>query len=303
MYNPAYFSMIEHRHWAYRGCAPDLDEPLQAAGDLGLPVSAWSPRTEDAGSEPQRDRLERERAVLAVCAVCPVMEACRNYGLSQTAEGKLYVPEGVLGGMLALDRHRHLIRSRLDAPQETGQAPAVNLALARTPQKAALLRSLAGEWDDELVAYRAGMDQRTARWQRSFLVGLLGLDKETCTRQQLLTVARGLGLLPVGVRIVPDPHPIAAAPNTDGSRQRRVEATAAGQLPLPGFPRLPRTLPARAGTRRARRTGARVLQLVLLPAPGRAPDRAAATVPATPTVPAPVAATPTATTHCLEPAA
>ncbi|WP_033024176.1 hypothetical protein, partial [Streptomyces capuensis] len=100
----------------------------------------------------------------------------------------------------------------------TAGVPESALSVARTDQKQAVLRALAREVDEELVAFRAGMDVRTANWHRSLLCGLLGLDKETASREQLLTTAQRLGVLPVRARILPDGRwPVAAAPNGDGS--------------------------------------------------------------------------------------
>jgi hypothetical protein len=259
----------EHRYWRYRGCAPDLDQPDRAQGDLDVSIDAWGPVTADGGESPS-ERNARQQRVIAVCAACPVLAECRTYGLAETADGKLAEPEGVLGGMTALERHRDLIARRRDA------APVVDgarLEECRTAQKQALLRSLARETDEELVAYRAGMDVRTSNWHRSLLCGLLGLDKERATRQELLERARELGVLPAGVRIVPDGKwPIVAAPNTDGSRQRRIAPARPVQLILPGFPHLVRsrrtpTAPSPAPARRPRLHIVRTIQPLTLPLP------------------------------------
>ncbi|MGW5529479.1 hypothetical protein [Streptomyces xanthochromogenes] len=236
-------ALTDHPHYPYRGCAPDLDEPARAAGNLDLTVDAWGPWMGDI-PEPQRVRIARERAALAVCSHCPVLAQCRTYGNTETADGHLAEPEGILGGELALTRHRALIARRAaaapvpaDAHNTTGPGPVTE---ARTPQRLALLAALARDTDDELIAYRAGMDVRTARWHRSALTTLLGLDKEHATRQELLAAARSHGLLPKGIRILPDgPFPIAAAPNTDGTRQRRIAPRRPVQLRLVELADLP----------------------------------------------------------------
>ncbi|MFJ3699459.1 WhiB family transcriptional regulator [Streptomyces sp. NPDC090052] len=224
-------ALTEHHHYKYRGCAPDELTPARAAGDLHLSVDAWSPTTADGGEE-QRARLTRERAAKAVCARCPVLDTCGAYGLSTVEHdgtARLVEPEGILGGMLALDRHRHLIQQRITnpAPASPAAVTPTGLAAACTAQKQAVLRALASTSDALLVAERAGMDVRTANWQRSALCGLLGVDRETATRQELLDTAQALGVLPAGVRVIPDRIPVAAAPDTTGARQRRINHLAA----------------------------------------------------------------------------
>jgi hypothetical protein len=117
-----------------------------------------------------------------------------------------------------------------------------DLTEGRTRQKRAVLNALARETDPELVAYRAGMDLRTANWHRSALVTMLGLDKERATRDQLLAAAVDQGLLPRSTRIRPDGrYAYAAAPTTDGARQRRIAPGRPVQLMLPGLEDIPRT--------------------------------------------------------------
>lgn len=252
-----------HRFARYKGCAPHWDPELagRALGDESLSLDAWSASSQDGG-EPQRERLARERAAKRVCASCPVLVECRAYANSETVEGRLAEPDGIWGGELALDRHRALIARRAAV---AGRPSVKVLAEARTVQKRAVLAALARETDEELVAFRAGMDVRTANWHRSLLCTLLGLNKETATRGELLEVAAGLGLLPKRCRIVSDGRwPVAAAPTTDGARQRRIAAGAPQQLvldlwpgmPVPRVPRVRRTLSGapsrRPGVRRAR---------------------------------------------------
>ncbi|MFI6653264.1 WhiB family transcriptional regulator [Streptomyces sp. NPDC050529] len=256
--------LVDHRHYRYRGCAPDPEQRgmASAGGMEKVPLDVWGPYTDD-GAEPQKTRLDRERLAKQVCARCPVLAACRTYAntTSVDADGveHLVEPEGVMGGELALTRHRALIARRhaattgtlAAAPGDTAAAvpsagPAVppvrDMAEGRTAQKRAVLDALARETDPELVAARAGMDVRTANWHRSALVTLLGLDKERATRDQLLAAAVDQGLLPPSTRIRPDGRwAYAAAPTTDGARQRRIAPGRPVQLVLPGLEHMPRT--------------------------------------------------------------
>ncbi|MEE1812678.1 WhiB family transcriptional regulator [Streptomyces sp. BE133] len=244
--------LIDDRHYKYRGCAPDEDDPTMSAADPDVSLDAWGPYTGD-GAEPQKARFDRERDAKQICARCPVLSLCRTYANTTVidAEGveHLVEPEGVMGGELALTRHRALIARRHaatvgTAPDEEAPAAAVvrDLSEGRTPQKRAVLEALARETDPELVAYRAGMDLRAANWHRSTLVTMLGLDKERATRDQLLAAAIDQGLLPRSTRIRPDgPWAYAAAPTTDGARQRRIAPGRPVQLTLPGLEDLPRT--------------------------------------------------------------
>ena len=260
--------LVDDRYYYLRGCGPDEEDPRMSAGDPDVPVDAWGPYTDD-GAEAQRDRLAREKAAQAICGRCPVLTLCRVYAnttvVDEAGMEHLVEPEGILGGELALTRHRALIARRHAATVgETTDAtpasvPARTLDDARTPQKRAVLAALARETDPDAVAYRAGMDLRTANWHRSALVGMLGLDREHATRDQLLAAAVETGLLPRSTRIRPDgPMPYAAAPTVDGVRQRRIAPptrTVGPQLVLPGLedmPRGPRRLagPARPGPAR-----------------------------------------------------
>ncbi|MGX1840556.1 WhiB family transcriptional regulator [Streptomyces diastaticus] len=226
----AYRALTDHKYYRYRGCAPDPDQPDRAAGNPDVPLNAWLPHTGD-GAEEQRDRIDRERAAISVCEACPVRALCAAYACTET-DGQLTEPEGVWGGMLALDRHRELIGRRTAEPT-TPAVTEVTLAECRREQKQTVLSALASHWDEEIVAQAAGMDLRTTNWHRSSLCGLLGLDRETATRAQLLAAAAEHGVLPAGVRVVREPSPVAAAPTTDGARQRRIAAGAPIQLTLP----------------------------------------------------------------------
>lgn len=279
--------LTDHPHYRYRGCAPDPDNPAMAAGDPDVSVDSWAPYTGD-GAEPQKERIARENAAKTICGYCPVQALCRAYANTETVEAgtggapdvvRLAEPEGVWGGQVALDRHRALIARRAGVATVTEQA----LTEARSPQKQAVLRALAVELYESRVARRAGMDVRRTNWHRSALCSLLGLNKETATRDELLLAAVRHGLLPTNMHIVWDGFwPIAAAPNTDGSRQRRI---------APGFPlalltpnkrrtrrRTPRTAPPNPSP--TARTGGRRLRLV--------------TTPTTPALPLPAALEPAA---------
>ncbi|MFH8483640.1 hypothetical protein [Streptomyces sp. NPDC018055] len=246
--------LVDDRHYKYRGCAPDPDLPGMAAGDPDVPLDAWGPYTGD-GAEAQKIRLDRERSALAICDRCPVLALCRTYAnttvVETDASGRqvehLVEPEGIFGGQKALARHKALIE-RKHAEAATAVGVVWDLADARTPQKLAVLHALAGEVVDVRVARRAGMDLRTCNWHRSALCSLLGLDKETATRDELLQVAVLRGLLPSARGVVWDGlWPIAAAPTTDGVRQRRI----APDMPLTALIPQPRT-----GRTRRRRTTA-----------------------------------------------
>ncbi|MFG2970882.1 WhiB family transcriptional regulator [Streptomyces sp. NPDC048288] len=193
---------LEHRFFRYRGCAPDPSNPLRMAGNPELPVGAhhgpdaWRP-------EGQKARRAREEQAIEVCLGCPVMVACDRYASSVRPDGKLAEPDGVWGGRRSLERHRALVKAR----HALAAAPDRRFA---TVQKQAVLRALAVAWDPFEVAARAGVDVRTANWQRSSLVRLLGLPK-TVSRMRALAVARERGLLE-GVDLVVDDGTVPAVP-------------------------------------------------------------------------------------------
>ncbi|MFF0009548.1 WhiB family transcriptional regulator [Streptomyces tibetensis] len=203
---------LEHPHFKYRGCAPDADDPLRMAGNPELPVGAH--HGPDAfAPEGQKERRAREAAAVEVCVSCPVMVACDAYASSVGADGRLAEPDGVWGGRRALERHRALVKARHAVVAAPGR-------LFETPQKRAVLRALAVCWDPfEVAATASGllvswgegpMDVRTANWQRSSLVRLLGLPKGA-SRMRALAAARERGLLE-GVVLVPDDGSVPAVP-------------------------------------------------------------------------------------------
>lgn len=185
-------NLMTHHRYRYRGCAPDVDDPTVAAGNLGVPVTAWETPDVDGG-EVQADRVRREAAAIEVCVECPVMVQCLAYGSSVTRAGRLAVPHGVLGGMTALERHKEFVKERQVVPVVVEPAPDVQL---RTEQKLAILRALAAHEAPEDVARAAGLDLRTANWQRARLVTQLGLPK-SASRAEVLEAAAARGLLEV----------------------------------------------------------------------------------------------------------
>ncbi|MFF9287470.1 WhiB family transcriptional regulator [Streptomyces griseosporeus] len=196
---------LDHPHFRYRGCAPDVDDPMRMAGNPALHVGAhhgpdaWVP-------EGQKERRAREDAAIEVCLNCPVMVQCDAYASSVVwvnGMPKVAEPDGVWGGRRSLERHKALIESR----PETVAAPDHAL---RTPQKRAVLRALAVCWDPFEVAEAAGLDVRTANWQRSIIVTKLGLAKDA-SRMRVLAVARERGLLD-GVDLVVDDGTVPAVP-------------------------------------------------------------------------------------------
>lgn len=186
-------NLMTHPRYRYRGCAPDVDDASAAAGNLGVPVTAWEAPDVDGG-ESQAERRAREAAAVEVCVDCPVMVQCLAFGASLNPAGRLAVPHGVLGGMTALERHKAFVRERQVEPAPVRPAPDEQL---KTEQKLAVLRALAVHVEPEAVASAAGVDVRTAQWQRSRLTTQLGLPK-SATRAQVLEAAVARGLLDPG---------------------------------------------------------------------------------------------------------
>lgn len=251
-------ALTDDRFYKYRGCAPDPDDRRRAAGNPDLLVDAWSPPTNDGG-EGESARLAREAAVIAVCVACPVMALCEAWASQLDDEGRLAEPYGVAGGRRALERHRELITARFQVQPlvwlrvalvaagrvdvwvllaslvQAGSATSRSAVdECRSEQKQAVLRALAVSSDADEVAVLAGLDTRTANWHRSKLCLLLGLDRRSATRMDLLREARRRGVLPVGVELVSGVR-VAAAPTNDGVRDRRVRQQSTVQLLLPGL--------------------------------------------------------------------
>jgi hypothetical protein len=240
---------VEHPHFRYRRCAPDPDSPLRMVGDLKLHVGAhngpdaWAP-------EGQRERRAREERAIEVCLNCPVMVQCDAYASSVRPDGKLAEPEGVWGGRRSLERHRALIAAR----HAVAAAPDRRF---HTEQKQRVLKALAAAWDPYEVAALAGVDVRTANWQRSSLVRLLGLPK-TATRMRALAVARERGLLD-GVDVVADDGTVPAVPPPT-----RVLAPPA--VPVPAVPPVADPVVTSLSGRRPRRDRVMPGQQSLFPA-------------------------------------
>jgi hypothetical protein len=239
---------LDHPHFRYRGCAPDADDPSRMAGDPSLPVGAH--HGPDAFvAEGQKERRAREAAAVEVCVSCPVMVACDLYASSVRADGKLAEPDGVWGGRPALERHKALIAARHAVPAASGRR-------FETPQKQAVLRALAVCWDPFEVAAAAGVDVRTANWQRSSLVRLLGLPKDA-SRMRALAAARERGLLD-GVDLVVDDGSVPAVPPPTPTKPAALAAAAAVDRPaVLSVERTPEALPRAVRQRRRRVTAVR----------------------------------------------
>jgi hypothetical protein len=206
----AYIEWTEHRFFRYRGCAPDADNPRRASGNPELSLDAWLGEDRDGG-ERQKEREAREEAAKEVCLNCPVMVECDVYANSVTADGKLVEPRGIRGGRTASERKKVLAKAR-QAPRPVRAAPDWQF---HTQQKQDVLRALAVCWEPVEVAVRAEMpDVRTANWQRSDLVRLLGLPKDA-SRMTVLATAQGRGLLE-GVEVVADDGSVPAVPPATG---------------------------------------------------------------------------------------
>ncbi|PSK57042.1 Transcriptional regulator WhiB [Streptomyces sp. 111WW2] len=233
----------EHPHFRYRGCAEDQDVPGRAAGDVSLSLDAWHGDDRD-GSEPQREREARQAAAVEVCLGCPVMVQCDAYASSVVVEdgkARLAEPAGIWGGRLALERHRAFIKRRHEV------ASAAPVRAVKTPQRLRVLEALAVHADAEAVAAAAGVDVRTANWQRSRLVTQLNLDKESATRRELLAAAVKRGLLDAGVVVgddglvpaVPPPSPASRMPSVSGGTEDPAVPPAAVPAVLRGRVRRP----------------------------------------------------------------
>jgi len=199
----------DHPHYRYRGCAPDVDDPSRMAGDPSLPLGAHHAPDVDGG-EGQAARLAREAAVVKVCLGCPVMAACDAYASSMTRDGRLAEPYGIWGARRARERQEAFMGRR----HEVVQAAPVERVL--TAQQRAVLLALAMSPNAGAVAAAAGVDLRTASWQRSRLVTLLGLAR-SASRSELLAAAVERGVLARSV-VVGDDGSVPAVPPPSSSR-------------------------------------------------------------------------------------
>jgi hypothetical protein len=212
----AFEVFTDHPRFKYRGCAPDVDDPTRAAGDVGLSRNAWITDDRD-GAEPQREREAREAAAIDVCVSCPVMVLCDQYANSVRPDGRLAEPRWIWGGRTARERTRSF--ERREKPARVARALPVERL--ETPQKLAVLRALAMCWDPFEVAAAAGVTVRTANWQRSKMVSDMGLPK-SASRERMLAVAVARGLVDASL-VVRDGGRVPAVPpatkTTDGARQ------------------------------------------------------------------------------------
>src|ERR1044072_5405779 len=183
-------AFLEHRFHKYRGCAPDPLNPRVLAARPDLPVDTHHAADRD-GAEPQAVRVAREKAAIELCLACPVMVECAAYANSVTPEGRLAEPAGVWGGRRALERHRAFIQGRQECPAGARGGGGAD-ARFQTVQKQAVLKAFAACWDPYEVARVAGVDVRTANWQRSNLTTLLGLP-HTASRAEFLAAAAERG--------------------------------------------------------------------------------------------------------------
>lgn len=80
----------------------ELDTWQAQAACRGPQAEAFYP---PASSERRDERIARERAAKAICAVCPSRAACLEYAL------KIREPHGIWGGLNEPER-RHLLAAR-----------------------------------------------------------------------------------------------------------------------------------------------------------------------------------------------
>lgn len=160
-----------------RRCAPAPGNPAVCAYDRTTPTSLWM--TPD--QESRAARHAREQRAKLVCAGCPVRSECYQYALE-------FEEWNVWGGTTRAQRARE--RRRLHTAATVRTTPP-----DPTTQRAAVLRALAAHYSPAAVAAAAGVDERTAAWQRARLVTLLHLDPKRATRMDLLHAARTAGLL------------------------------------------------------------------------------------------------------------
>ncbi|MEV5915804.1 WhiB family transcriptional regulator [Streptomyces chartreusis] len=217
-------ALTDHPHYKYRGCASDPDDPRMSAGDPDLSVDAWQAPDVDGG-EDQEERAARVEAAKAVCRRCPVLEACAAYGASVGADEKLAERHAILGGLTAVERTKALVQERQALPVVVAPAPDQEL---RTPQKLAVLRAWAAHESPEGVAAAAGMDLRTANWQRARITTQLGLSK-SASRTEVLEAAVARGLLRPDEVAVEAPVVVSVPGGRRAARGRRV-TVAPGQL-------------------------------------------------------------------------
>jgi len=178
----------QHRHFAYRACAPHWDDPSVCAADDRVSRAAFM--GED--HEPQKDRLAREATAKRLCAGCPIQVACLEYAIGDGTT--VQERHQVWGGTVGHER-RMILASRRRAVEEATPTP-LPLWLLRTRQKRAVLAAVASCEELGKQAAEAGLDERTTAWQISRLYTLLRVPVGQRDRQHLLAAARAAGVLP-----------------------------------------------------------------------------------------------------------
>jgi WhiB family redox-sensing transcriptional regulator len=216
----------QHRHFAYRACAPHWDDPSVCAADDRVSRTVFV----GGDDEPQRDRLAREATAKGLCAGCPIRAACLEYAVGDGATVR--ERHQVWGGTVGHER-RTILAGRRRAVEEAALRP-LPLGLLRTRQKQAVLAAVAGCEELGKQAAEAGLDERTTAWQISRLYTLLRVPAGQRDRQHLLDAARAAGILPEP-EVMPGAVPGGAADGGEGADQqpespRSVEI--AGQLAL-----------------------------------------------------------------------
>lgn len=188
-----------HRHYPYRGCAPHWDDPQMCAGDEELPRSVfYGPADGNGQAEGQKDRLARETAAAALCARCPIRDACRAYAVGDGQ--RVREPHGIWAGTTPATRRRE-VKHRLATQAASGEPTPLPVAEMRTQQKQDVLAALALHEDLEKVVYECEqtntrLDDRCVRWHISRLHTLLRIPPEDQDREHLLAAARAAGVLP-----------------------------------------------------------------------------------------------------------
>lgn len=139
----------EELGWRARAACRDVDP------DLFFPVAEHGPALEAA-----------ERRALSVCAVCPVLAACRSWAVVEQ-------PHGIAGGLTEDERRR----ARRATPRRAGRAerpvvvPGPSLRTDRAPVIAAGHAALTAGVDRGDVARTLGVSRRTVdRWAAALAV-------------------------------------------------------------------------------------------------------------------------------------
>lgn len=115
----AWDELTQHRWWPYRACAPDEDNPTVIAADGVTSPDVWIAPLD----EPQRDRIAREATAKALCAQCPIVNACLTYALGNPTAGQ-HETSHVWGGLTAGERARNLKDATTPTPEPATAAAA-----------------------------------------------------------------------------------------------------------------------------------------------------------------------------------